>query len=94
MDFWATDACKVWGKSQMRATYIPDGGAVIGLVQLLHIEPLISHLMKRKNHSKLHCFFHSTMLSQLFQNNSEKSVQIQFVPLICQFPFFVEYIVS
>jgi len=23
-DFWATDARKVWGKSQMRATYIPD----------------------------------------------------------------------
>ena len=23
-DIWATDACKVWGKSRMRATYIPD----------------------------------------------------------------------
>ena len=23
-DFWATDARKVWGKSWMRATYIPD----------------------------------------------------------------------
>jgi len=23
-DFWATDARKVWGKSRMRATYIPD----------------------------------------------------------------------
>jgi len=23
-DFWATDTRKVWGKSQMRATYIPD----------------------------------------------------------------------
>jgi len=23
-DFWATDAHKVWGKSWMRTTYIPD----------------------------------------------------------------------
>jgi hypothetical protein len=23
-DLWATDARKVWGKSRMRATYIPD----------------------------------------------------------------------
>jgi len=23
-DIWATDACKVWAKSRMRATYIPD----------------------------------------------------------------------
>jgi len=23
-NFWATDACKVWGKSRMRTTYIPD----------------------------------------------------------------------
>jgi len=23
-DIWATDACKVWGKSRMRANYIPD----------------------------------------------------------------------
>jgi len=25
-DFWATDARKVWGKSRMRTTYIPDVG--------------------------------------------------------------------
>jgi len=24
MDFWATDARKVWGRSRMRTTYIPD----------------------------------------------------------------------
>ena len=24
MDFWATDTRKVWGKSRMCATYIPD----------------------------------------------------------------------
>jgi len=26
-DFWVTDTCKVWGKSRMCATYIPDVGA-------------------------------------------------------------------
>jgi len=25
-DFWASDARKAWGKSRMRATYIPDAG--------------------------------------------------------------------
>ena len=41
MDFWATDTRKVWGKSRMRATYIPEEGAVIGSIQSLYIFFLI-----------------------------------------------------
>jgi len=46
MDIWATNACKVWGKSRMRATYIPDARNPIH-------PPHLVLAVRRHNHTQL-----------------------------------------
>ena len=40
-DIWATDACKVWGKYRMRATYIPDARNPINRQRAERIQDLL-----------------------------------------------------
>jgi len=81
-DFWATDTRKVWGKSRMHATYIPDARNPFNLAYTADLCTALAPLLSRCQSATKHLSRQYTSLPQI-KKKERKKVWIVDIISIC-----------